>query len=192
MKKDARLYWTLFSSTFYLSAFTFGGGYVIVPLMKKKFCDQLHWIEEKEVLDLTAIAQSSPGPIAVNAAILIGHRIGGMAGALVSILGTVLPPLIIITLISSAYAAFRDNRIVSACLKGMQSGVAAVIADVVIGMGGKIVKSKSVFQILLMIAAFIATWGFGVNVALIILFCGVLSAAMTLIKTRKERDGHAA
>lgn len=192
MKRDGKLYWTLFSSTFFLSAFTFGGGYVIVPLMKKKFCDQLHWIEEKEVLDLTAIAQSSPGPIAVNAAILIGHRIGGMAGALLSVLGAVLPPLIIITVISSAYAAFRDNRIVSACLKGMQSGVAAVIADVVIGMGGKIVHAKSVFQILLMIAAFIATWVFGVNVALIILFCGVLSAAMTLIKARKERDGHAA
>lgn len=192
MKRDAKLYCTLFSSTFFLSAFTFGGGYVIVPLMKKKFCDELKWIEEKEILDLTAIAQSSPGPIAVNAAILIGHRIGGMAGALLSVLGAVLPPLIIISIISSVYAAFRDNQIVSACLKGMQSGVAAVIADVVIGMGGKIVKAKSVFQILLMIAAFIATWVFGVNVALIILFCGVLSAAMTLIKVRRERDRHAA
>ena len=187
LKKDIRTLWTLFSSTFFLSAFTFGGGYVIVPLMKKKFCDQLHWIEEKEILDLTAIAQSSPGPIAVNAAILIGHRIGGFPGALVAILGTVIPPLLIITVISSAYAAFRDNAIVSACLKGMQSGVAAVITDVVIGMGGKIIKAKSAFQIGLMIASFAATWFFGVNVALIILFCGVLSAVMTLYRERKER-----
>lgn len=192
MKRDFKLYWTLFSSTFFLSAFTFGGGFVIVPLMKKKFSDELHWIEEKEILDLTAIAQSSPGPIAVNAAILIGHRIGGMPGAVLSVLGAVLPPLIIITLISSAYAAFRDNRIVSACLKGMQSGVAAVIADVVVGLGSKIVKSRSLFQIGLMIAAFLATWVFGVNVALIILACGVLSAAVTLVKERKERDRHAA
>lgn len=191
MKRDRRLYSKLFTSTFFLSAFTFGGGFVIVPLMKRKFCDELHWIEEKEILDLTAIAQSSPGPIAVNAAILIGHRIGGMPGALVSILGTVLPPLIIISLISTAYAAFRDNAIVSACLKGMQSGVAAVIADVVWGMGGKIVKTKSIFQIALMIAAFLATWVFGINVALIIIFCGVLSAAVTLLKARKEREAHA-
>lgn len=192
MKRTAQLYWTLFSSTFFLSAFTFGGGYVIVPLMKKKFADELHWIEEKEILDLTAIAQSSPGPIAVNAAILIGHRIGGYPGALLSVLGAVLPPLIIITLISSAYAAFRDNRIVSACLKGMQSGVAAVITDVVFGLGGKIIRSKSVFQIALMLGAFLATWVFGVNVALIILCCGVLSAVYTLAKARKEREKDAA
>ena len=191
MKRDIKTFRTLFTSTFFLSAFTFGGGFVIVPLMKKKFCDELHWIEEKEILDLTAIAQSSPGPIAVNAAILIGHRVGGFAGALVSILGTVLPPLIIITVISSAYAAFRDNAIVSACLKGMQSGVAAVITDVVLGMGSKIVKSRSIFQILLMIAAFLATWTFGVNVALIILVCGVLSAIMTLFRERRERENHA-
>lgn len=192
MKRTAQLYWTLFSSTFFLSAFTFGGGYVIVPLMKKKFADELHWIEEKEILDLTAIAQSSPGPIAVNAAILIGHRIGGYPGALLSVVGAVLPPLIIITLISSAYAAFRDNRIVSACLKGMQSGVAAVITDVVFGLGGKIIRSKSVFQIALMLGAFLATWVFGVNVALIILCCGVLSAVYTLAKARKEREKDAA
>ena len=192
MKKDFNTYRTLFTSTFFLSAFTFGGGYVIVPLMKKKFCDELHWIEEKEILDLTAIAQSSPGPIAVNAAILIGQRIAGLPGALVSILGTVLPPLMIISVIASAYAAFRDNRVVSACLKGMQSGVAAVIADVVLGLGGKVIKSKSIFQMALMLGAFLATWVFGVNVALIILTCGVLSAVVTLAKARKEDGNHAA
>ena len=109
-----------------------------------------------------------------------------------SVLGAVLPPLIIISVISSAYAAFRDNAIVSACLKGMQSGVAAVIADVVFGMGGKIVKAKSAFQIGLMIAAFAATWFFGVNVVFIILFCGVLSAAKTLLAGRKGGGDHAA
>ena len=68
MKKNARFYWKLFLSTFYISAFTFGGGYVIIPLMRKKFVDEFHWIEEQEMLDLTAIAQSSPGAIAVNMA----------------------------------------------------------------------------------------------------------------------------
>jgi chromate transporter len=81
---------------------------------------------------------------------------------------------------------------VGACLKGMQSGVAAVIADVVAGLGSKIVRSRSLFQIGLMIAAFLATWVFGVNVALIILACGALSAVITLWNERKERDNHAA
>lgn len=80
MKTPAATYWKLFSSTFYLSAFTFGGGFVIIPLMKKKFVDNLHWIEEEEMLDLTAIAQSSPGAIAVNASILVGYRVAGWSG----------------------------------------------------------------------------------------------------------------
>lgn len=186
MKRNAKTYLTLFTSTFFLSAFTFGGGFVIVPLMKRKFVDELHWIDETEMLDMIAIAQSSPGPIAVNASILVGFNVGGPLGALTGILGTVLPPLIILSLISLAYDAFRTNPIVSACLKGMQAGVAAVIADVVLNMGGKIVKTRDIFSILLMLAAFIATWALGINVALIILFCGVMSAVRTLLQERRR------
>lgn len=75
----AKVLWKLFISTLYLSAFTFGGGYVIVTLMKKKFVDDLHWIDEKEMLDLVAIAQSSPGAIAVNGAIVVGYKLAGIA-----------------------------------------------------------------------------------------------------------------
>ena len=78
-------YRTLFLSTLKLSAFTFGGGFVIIPLMRKRFVEQLHWIEEQEMLDLTAVAQSSPGAIAVNASILVGYHVAGVAGALLSI-----------------------------------------------------------------------------------------------------------
>lgn len=81
MKKKSAL-WTLFFSTLYLSAFTFGGGYVIVSLMKKKFVDEYHWIEEDEMLDLIAIAQSAPGAIAVNGAIVVGYKLAGLPGAL--------------------------------------------------------------------------------------------------------------
>ena len=87
----------LFLSTLYLSAFTFGGGYVIVSLMKKKFVDECGWIKEEEMLDLIAIAQSAPGPMAVNGAIVVGYKLAGLTGALVSILGTILPPFIIIS-----------------------------------------------------------------------------------------------
>lgn len=81
MKKKSVL-WTLFFSTLYLSVFTFGGGYVIVSLMKKKFVDEYHWIEEDEMLDLIAIAQSAPGAIAVNGAIVVGYKLAGLPGAL--------------------------------------------------------------------------------------------------------------
>ena len=99
-KHSGKDYLTLFTSTFTLSAFTFGGGFVIIPLMRKKFVEQLHWIDEEEMMDLTAIAQSSPGAIAVNASILVGYRVAGVPGALVTVLGTVLPPLIILSIIS--------------------------------------------------------------------------------------------
>ena len=151
MKKNPKLYLKLFTSTFYLSAFTFGGGYVIVPLMKKKFADDLHWIEEKEMIDLAAIAQSAPGPIAVNAAILVGYRIAGVLGALTTIIGTVLPPFVILAVISLFYQAFATNLWVAALLQGMQSGVAAVIADVVFSMAGGVIKEKKWLPVLIMI-----------------------------------------
>ena len=121
----------LFISTLYLSAFTFGGGYVIVTLMKKKFVDQYHWIEENEMLDLVAIAQSSPGAIAVNGAIVVGYKLAGMVGAVTAIIATIIPPFLIISLISVFYNAFRNSFLISQLLEGMQAGVGAVIASVV-------------------------------------------------------------
>ncbi len=187
MKKDIRIFWKLFTSTFYLSAFTFGGGYVIVPLMKRRFVDDLHWIEEKEMLDLTAISQSSPGAIAVNASILIGYRVAGYLGSLVTILGTVLPPLIVISIISIFYTQFRDNVVVSALLKGMQAGVVAVIADVVINLGNTVVKEKQAISVIIMIGAFIATYFFKVNVIYIIVLCGVIGAVYAYIRAKSDR-----
>lgn len=169
MKTKQHLYLKLFFSTFYLSAFTFGGGYVIVPLMKKKFVDDLKWIEESEMLDLIAIGQSSPGAIAVNTSILIGYRIAGLKGSIVTILGTVLPPLIIITLVSTFYSIFRENKIINAILKGMQAGVAVVIFDVVSSMTITILKNKKKFMIIIMILAFFAAYFLKINVALIIM-----------------------
>ena len=122
-----KLLWQLFSSTFYISMFTFGGGFVIITFMKRKFVDTLHWIDEKEMLDLAALAQSSPGAIAVNAAILVGWRVGGALGMAVAVVGTILPPMIILSVISLFYAAFATNPYVALVLRGMQAGVAAVI-----------------------------------------------------------------
>lgn len=187
MKKNLQVYLRLFTSTFYLSGFTFGGGFVIVPLMKKKFCDDLKWIEDREMLNLTAIAQSSPGAVAVNASILLGYRICGIPGALVCILGTVLPPLIILSLISMGYNAIKNNVVINALLRGIQSGVAAVIVDVVLQMGGAIVKNKNIISIGVMVAAFIATYFFKVNALYIIVICGVIGAVSTWYEEKRRK-----
>ena len=178
--------WKLFVSTLYLSAFTFGGGYVIVTLMKEKFVDELHWIEEDEMLDLIAIAQSAPGAIAVNGAIVVGYKLAGLPGALVAIAATILPPFVIISAISFFYALFRDNFVVSRLLAGMQAGVAAVIASVVWDMGGKVVKQKSVLSVGIMLAAFMAVCVYRVNVVIVILTCISLGILRALLAGRKK------
>ncbi len=186
LRPTAKTLWQLFLSTLYISAFTFGGGFVIVTFMKKKFVDELHWIDEDEMLDLTAIAQSSPGSIAVNAAILVGWRVGGAAGIAIAVLGTLLPPMLILSMISFFYAAFASNRYVALTLRGMQAGVAAVILDVVCGLGSKVVKEHSVLSIALMLCAFAATFFFKINVVFILLAAASVGAVKLLVIRLKE------
>jgi len=183
-----QMYRKLFVSTFKLSACTFGGGFVIIPLMRKKFVEELGWIKEEEMLDLTAIAQSSPGAIAVNASILVGYHVAGISGALLSVLGTILPPLIIISVISLFYQAFRDNFIVNMAMAGMLCGVAAVIFDVVINMSEAIFKKKRILPVLVLIGSFVAVHFFSVNIMIVILVCGVIGAVDTWYQG-KRKDG---
>lgn len=187
MKEKRTVLWKIFISTLYLSAFTFGGGYVIVSLMKKKFVDEYHWIEENEMLDLVAIAQSAPGAIAVNGAIVVGYKLAGIAGVMVAILGTVIPPFLILSVLSVFYQTFRSNYVVSQMLEGMQAGVGAVIASVVFDMGEPIIKEKDILSILILAGAFIASYMWKINVVFIILFCGVLGVCRTLLGKRRRK-----
>lgn len=182
------LYRKLFFSTFTLSAFTFGGGYVIVSLMRSKFVNDLRWITEEEMLNITAIAQSSPGPVAINTSILLGYEVGGIRGAMTAIIGTILPPFIIISIISLFYDAFRTNRIVNNVLNGMNAGVAAVIMDVVLGLGLNVYRTRDWINIALMFIAFIATYFLGVNVAFIILGCGVIGALRSVLRKEPRKN----
>lgn len=184
--KKSRVLGKLFLSTLYLSAFTFGGGYVIVTLLKNKFVDQLHWIEEDEMLDLVAIAQSSPGAIAVNGAIIVGYKLCGILGALVSVIGAVLPPLILLSLISVGYQAFCENVIVKALLRGMQAGVAAVITSVVLDMGAKPCKERDYLSIFIMVACFVLNYFLNVNVVLLI----VAAALIGIVRTKWAERGN--
>ena len=192
MKKDFKFFWTLFVSTFTLSAFTFGGGYVIVPLMRKKFVETLTWIEEDEMMDLISIAQSAPGPIAVNSSIIIGYRLAGVPGALVTVFGTVLPPMVVLSVISQFYTAFRDNVIVSLVLKGMGIGVAAVIVDVVYTMAKGVAVTKNKLQIIVMILSLIAALFFDVNVVWVVLACGLIGAINVIVQDKKAKGGKVA
>ncbi len=185
-KADGKLLLQLFVSMLYISAFTFGGGFVIVTFMKRKFVDELHWIDEQEMLDLTALAQSSPGAIAVNAAILVGWHVAGFWGMAVAVLGTILPPMVILSIISFFYRAFATNPYVALTLKGMQAGVAAVILDVVCSLGGTVIRDRSPIHLLILVGAFCATFFFDVNVIYIILAAAVEGILLAFWQKRKE------
>ena len=172
--------WQLFTGMLSISAVTFGGGFVIVTFMKRRFVDELHWITEQEMLDMTALAQSSPGAIAVNAAILVGWRAAGLLGMLAAVLGTILPPMTILAVISLGYQAFADNRVVALTLRGMQSGVAAVILDVSLRLGQHVMKDGQRAHRFIMAAAFAAAFFLKVNVLWIILCAAVTGIALTL------------
>lgn len=176
MKSKAKQYLLLFFYTMKISAFTFGGGYVIVSLMKKQFVDRLGWLTEEQMLDYTAIAQSSPGAIAVNAAILVGYQVGGAAGAGVAILGTILPPLVLLTALSYAYSTFIALKAVRFVLLGMQAGVAAVICDVVCSLLKAVWKENRWVAVAGAAAAFALVAFLPVNVMIIVAVYAVLGA----------------
>ena len=175
---------TLFLSMLKISACTFGGGFVIVTFMRRKFVEELHWIDETEMLDMIALAQSSPGAIAVNASILVGWKTGGLAGMVAAVLGTIIPPMVILGVISVFYQAFATNRYVALVLQGMQCAVAAVILDVAISLGQKTVKEGSAVHVAVMLAAFLATFFFHVNVVLIILLAIVVGIVQWVVSGR--------
>ena len=188
MKKDYSKLWTLFKSMFVLSACTFGGGFVIVSLMKKKYVEDLKWLEEDEMLDVTAITQSAPGPLPVNASVIIGYRMAGIAGSLTAVLGTILPPMIIISVISLFYEQFRTNPYIATALQVMRAGVAAVIFDVVINLAGNVCKTRRILYIAMMIVAFVAAYFLDISAMLIILVCLSIGLIDLLVSMHTKKD----
>lgn len=187
-KKNLEQLWILFKSMFLLSACTFGGGFVIVSLMKKKFVEELKWLEEDEMLDITAITQSSPGPLPVNASVIIGYRMQGILGSLAAVLGTILPPMFVISLICVFYTEFRQNLYIAAALQVMRAGVAAVILDVTWNLAKNVWNSHSVFYTSLMVLSFCGAYFFGVSAMIIILIClviGITEAVLTSYKKKR-------
>lgn len=186
-KKNLEQLWILFKSMFLLSACTFGGGFVIVSLMKKKFVEELKWLEEDEMLDITAITQSSPGPLPVNASVIIGYRMRGIPGSLAAVLGTILPPMFVISLICVFYTEFRQNLYIAAALQVMRAGVAAVILDVTWNLAKNVWNSHSVFYTSLMALSFCGAYFFGVSAMIIILICLVIGITEAVLTSYKKK-----
>ena len=180
---DKNFYWKLFKSTFIISAFTIGGGFVIISLLKAKFVDEYKWLDDKEALNLVAIAQSAPGIMAVNASIIIGYKLAGIMGSLVAILATVIPPLFTLSVVAYSYDIFASNQYVQLLLKGMQCGATAIIINVAIDLLKKELKKKLLIPIFIIVGTFVANYFFDVNLMYAILVDALIG--FTLLRDPK-------
>lgn len=187
MKKSKKPYFWLLTINLFISTFTFGGGYVVVPMVRRYFVKQKQYFTEDDLMSMAAVAQSTPGAIAINLSALAGYRVAGTLGAVISCISAIIPPLAIIGLVSVFYTTFISNVIVAAVLKGMQAGVAALIVDLIIDMCSMILKERSLFLLAMIPIAFFANFVMGINVALILVVCCFMCVIRVFYKKRENK-----
>lgn len=177
----------LFWSILFISAFTFGGGLAMIAMMRRRFVQKLHWLDEEEMLDITAMAQIIPGPNFTNAAIMVGWRIAGILGALTAILAAVTPPLVIISLISTVYTQFCESPLITLCLQAMRIGVAAYLLDVLLGMVQKLRKDQRRLYTTMLVVAVMAKLLLDIDATALFVGCFVVGIA-DLLREYKKGD----
>ncbi|MDF9867224.1 chromate transporter [Bacilli bacterium PM5-3] len=180
-------YRKLLTSTMMISTFAFGGGFVVISLMQKKFVDELKWIDEVEMLDMVTIAQSAPGIIAVNTSIILGKKLGGFKGSIVATLGTVLPPFIIISILSIFYEMFKNNYIISSTLQGMQAAIGAIIVCTAYSLFNNLSNDNKTYNYLLFAFAFVFSFFFKINVIYLIIGALLLSIVLFVLKRGDDK-----
>ena len=188
MKKfDLKLAISLFLTFFKIGAFTFGGGYAMIPLIKRETVENKGFISEDVILEIVAIAESTPGPIAINAATFVGQRTMGFFGALAATLGIVLPSFAIITVIAVFLKEFSHLKPVKYAFKGISAAVPALIFTALVSMGKKALDS--IFSVALAVLAFVAVLFFDVSAIAVMIICAVLGVLYHFARQKgKKRD----
>lgn len=185
MKADAKKLLSLFWTFFKIGAFTFGGGYAMIPLIQREMAEKKGWISEKDILDIVAISESTPGPISVNSATFVGYQLGGVMGSFLATLGVVLPSFIIILAVSFVLKQFEQIRAVKYAFWGIRAGVLALIIKGFISMYKQC--PKNIFSYIIAFLAFAASAIFSFNVLIIIVSAAAVGLAATIIAERSGK-----
>ncbi len=172
----------LFLTSLKIGLFTFGGGYAMIPLIQKETVEKHHWISNDDILDIVAIAESTPGPIAINSATFVGYKIAGLAGALISTFAMILPSFVIILSISYVLREFENNIYVQYAFNGIRACVLALILKALLTMYRQV--PKQIFFCLLMVYALIATAFLKLNVLIVIISCAVAGLIYSIVTER--------
>ena len=175
----------LFLTFFRIGLFTFGGGYAMIPLMQRETVEKHKWINDDDILEVIAIAESTPGPIAINSATFIGYKVAGVWGAACATLGTVLPSFIIILIISFFLREFQDIKAVQYAFNGIRAGVLALVIKAWWTMAKKMPKNSIAYVIA--IGAFLAAGILDIHVLLVIVCSGIIGLIASLINERRTK-----
>ncbi len=176
---------TLFLTFLKIGAFTFGGGYAMIPLIQRETVEKYGWISDDDILEIIAIAESTPGPIAINSATFVGYRVCGFFGAFLATCGVVLPSFIIITVISFILSEFQNITAVTYAFQGIRAGVLALILKALWTMYKKFKKNLTSYIVIAF--SFIAAAVFNVNVLLVIIFCAAIGLVSSFIVSRRDK-----
>ena len=180
LKQQIKDYWEIFWTMFKIGVCTFGGGYAMVGILKREIAEKKQWISEDELIDYVAIAQITPGIIAVNCATFVGNKRKGIPGGVVSTLGVVTPSIIIITFIAAVLTNFADNVWVAHAFAGIRIAVCVLIVNAVISFLKKTVTD--VLTLITFICVFIAAAFTSIKTIYIVLIILAIGIIFTLIK----------
>ena len=178
--------WQIFVTFFKIGAFTFGGGYAMIPLIQHEAAEKRKWVTDEDILDIVAIAESTPGPIAINSATFVGYRTCGVMGSFCATLGVVLPSFVIILAISFLLQQFQNLQAVQYAFNGIRAGVLALLFKALWGMYKK--SPKGWVSYVVMAGAFLATAFLKVNVLFVIIGCAVFGLVTSLLADRRMKQ----
>lgn len=185
-KQDTKTILLLFSSFIKIGTFTFGGGYAMIPLIQKETVENRKWITDQEILEIIAIAESTPGPIAINAATFIGYKTAGFLGALGATMGVVLPSFLIIAAISFALRQFESLKVVQYAFQGIRAGVLALIIKAFISMFKQCPRNKISYAIASL--SFLLAAILKINVLAAIIICAAIGLAYSILAEKREKE----
>ncbi len=180
-----KVLWQVFLSFFKIGAFTFGGGYAMIPLIQQEAVEKRHWVTDEDILEVVAIAESTPGPIAINSATFVGYKAAGVLGSVCATLGVVLPSFVIILVLSFILRQFQEVQAVQYAFQGIRAGVLALLIKALWTMYKKSPKGWPAYVV--MGGSFVLTAIFNINVLFVIIGCAVFGLATSLYLERRAK-----
>ncbi len=183
MKEKMRLYWQLFLTFFKIGGFTFGGGHAMIPLIQRETVENKKWITDDDILEIIAIAESTPGPVAINSATFVGYRTAGFWGAVCATFGVVLPSFVIILAIAYVLNNFMEIKAVQYAFRGINVGVLALLFKALWNMYKKSPKGWAAYVV--MGGSFLLTAIFKINIFVVIICCAVFGLVTAMLAERR-------